>query len=46
MCGAFFEYWLALAITIIPENSGNMDSVSKCEEVRQAPVASVGNRSG
>jgi hypothetical protein len=25
--GAFDEYWLALALTTIPENSGNLDPV-------------------
>jgi len=47
--GAFVEYWLALALTTIPENSGNLDPVSKFEQVRKAPAAvalqvfSVGN---
>jgi len=47
--GAFVEYWLALALTTIPENSGNLDPVSKFVQVRQAPAAvalqvfSVGN---
>jgi len=47
--GAFVEYWLALALTTIPENSGNMDPVSKFVQVRKAPAAvalqvfSVGN---
>jgi hypothetical protein len=47
--GAFFEYWLALALTTIPENSGNLDHVSKFELVWEAPagvclqVFSVGN---
>jgi len=27
--GAFVEYWLALALTTIPENSGNLDPASK-----------------
>jgi len=46
---AFVEYWLALALTIIPENSGNLDPVSKFVQVRKAPAAvalqvfSVGN---
>jgi hypothetical protein len=40
---------LALALTIIPDNSGNLDPVSKFDEVRKAPAAvalqvvSVGN---
>jgi hypothetical protein len=47
--GAFVEYWLALALTPIPENSGNLDSASKFVHVRKAPAAvafqdfSVGN---
>ena len=42
-------YWLALALTTIPENSGNLDRVSKFVQVRKAPAAmawqvfSVGN---
>jgi len=47
--GAFVEYWLALALLTIPENSGNLDPVSKYVQVRKAPAAvalqvfSVGN---
>jgi len=47
--GAFVEYWLALALTTIPENSRNLDPVSKFVQVRKAPAAvalevfSVGN---
>jgi len=47
--GAFVEYWLALALTTIPESSGNLDPVSKYVQVRKAPAAvalqvfSVGN---
>jgi len=47
--GAFVEYWLALAVTTIPENSGNLDPVSKFVQVRKVPAAfslqvfSVGN---
>jgi len=37
--GAFLEYWLALALTTIPENYGNMDSVLKFVQVRNAPAA-------
>jgi len=37
--GAFVEYWLALALTTIPENSGNLDPVSKFVQVRKAPAA-------
>jgi len=37
--GAFVEYWLALALTTIPENSGNLDLVSKFVQVRKAPAA-------
>jgi len=50
--GAFVEYWLALALTAIPENSGNLDPVSKFVQVRKAPAAvalqvfSVGNNVG
>jgi len=46
---AFVEYWLALALTTIPENSGNLDPLSKFVKVRTAPaavalqVSSVGN---
>jgi hypothetical protein len=49
MHGAFVEYWLALALTTIPENSGNLDPVSKLVQVGKAPAAialqgfSVGN---
>jgi len=47
--GAFVQYWLALELTTNPENSGNLDPVSKCVQVRKAPTAvalqvfSVGN---
>jgi len=47
--GACVEYWLALALTTIPENSGYLDPVSKFVQVRKAPAAvalqifSVGN---
>jgi len=37
--GSFIEYWLALALTTIPENSGNLDPVSKFVQVRKAPAA-------
>jgi hypothetical protein len=37
--GAFVEYWVALALTTIPENSGNLDPISKCKKVRKFPVA-------
>jgi hypothetical protein len=37
--GAFVEYWLALALTTIPENSSNLDPVSKFVQVRKAPEA-------
>jgi hypothetical protein len=46
---AFVEYWLALVLTTIPENSGNLDPDSKFVQVRKAPAAvalqafSVGN---
>jgi len=47
--GAFVEYWLALAFTTLPDNSGNLDPVSKFVQVRKPPAAvalqvlSVGN---
>jgi len=47
--GAFVEYWLALALTTIPENSGKLNPVSKFVQVKKAPAAvalevfSVGN---
>jgi hypothetical protein len=47
--GAFVEYLFALALTTIPENSGNLDPIWKFVQVRQAPAAvafqvfSVGN---
>jgi hypothetical protein len=34
--GAFVEYWLALALTTIPANSGDLDSISKFVNVRKA----------
>jgi len=34
--GAFVEYWLALALTTIPENSGNLDPVLRFVQVRKA----------
>jgi len=37
--GAFIEYWLALVLTTIPENSGNLDPVSLFVQVRTAPAA-------
>jgi len=39
--GAFFEYWLALALTTIPQNSGNLDPISKFVQVRNALAAVV-----
>jgi hypothetical protein len=50
--GAFVEYWLALALTTLPETSGNLDLVSIFVHERQAPadialhVFSVGNNFG
>jgi len=47
--GTFVEYWLALALTTIPENSSKLDLVSKFVQVRTASIAvalqcfSVGN---
>jgi hypothetical protein len=37
--GAFIEYWLALALTTIPENSGNLDHVSNFVQVRKGTAA-------
>jgi hypothetical protein len=37
--GAFVEYWLALALTTIPENSRNLNLVSKFVQVRKVPAA-------
>jgi len=37
--GAFVEFWLALALTTIPGNFGNLDPVSKFVQVRKAPAA-------
>jgi hypothetical protein len=37
--GAFVEYWLALALTTRPENSGNLDPVSQFVQVRNALAA-------
>jgi hypothetical protein len=36
--GAFVEYCSAGALTKIPENSGNVDPVSKFIQVRKAPA--------
>jgi hypothetical protein len=36
---AFVEYWLALALTTIPENSGNLESISKFVQARKVPAA-------
>jgi len=50
--GCFVEYSFTLAVTKIPENSGNLDPVSKFVQVRQAPpafalqISSVGNNVG
>jgi hypothetical protein len=47
--GPFIEYWLALALTTILENSGNLDPILKSVQVRKALAAvalqvfSVGN---
>jgi len=37
--GAFVEYWLALALTTLPENSGKFNPVTKFIQVRKAPAA-------
>ena len=39
--GAFVEYWLALALTTIPETSGNLDPLETVVQVRHAPAAVV-----
>jgi len=39
--GAFIEYRLALALSAIPENSGNLDPVSKFVQVRKAIAAAA-----
>jgi hypothetical protein len=39
--GEFVEYWLALALTTIIENSCNLDDVSKLVRVRSAPAPVV-----
>jgi hypothetical protein len=36
---AFVEYWLALALTIIPENSGNLEPISQFVQLRKSLVA-------
>jgi len=47
--GAFIEYWLALVLTTIPENLGNLDPVSKFVQIENILAAisvhifSVGN---
>jgi len=37
--GAFVEYWLALVLTTIPENSDSLDTFSKFVQVRKTPAA-------
>jgi hypothetical protein len=37
--GAFVEYWSALVLTTLLENSGNLDPVSKIVQVRKAPAS-------
>jgi hypothetical protein len=37
--GAFVEYWLAMVLTTIPENSGHLDLVSYFVLVRKALAA-------
>jgi hypothetical protein len=37
--GAFVEYWLALVLTTIPENSGNLDPILKFVRVSNATAA-------
>jgi hypothetical protein len=36
---ALVKYWLALALTTVPENRGNLDPVLNFVQVRKAPVA-------
>ena len=36
---AFTEYWLTLPLTTLPDNTGNLDLVSKFVQQRQAPTA-------
>jgi hypothetical protein len=36
--GAFVEYWLALSLTTVPENTGNFNLVWKFVPVRNAPT--------
>jgi hypothetical protein len=37
----YVEHWIALALTTIPENPGNLDPVSKFSQVRLAPPATI-----
>ena len=37
--GAFVQYWLDMALTPIPENSGNLDCVSQFVQVRKTLAA-------
>jgi len=37
--GAFVEYWSALVLTTMSENSGNLDPVLRFVQVRKAPAA-------
>jgi len=37
--GVIVEYWLALALTTILDDSGNFDPISKFVQVRKAPAA-------
>jgi hypothetical protein len=39
--GVFVENWIALALTTLPENSGNLDLVSKFVQVRKVPAAAA-----
>ena len=39
--GAFVDYWLALVVTTIPANSGNLDPILKFVQVREALAAIV-----
>ena len=37
--GTFAEYWFALPLTSIPENSGYLDPITKFGQVRKPPAA-------
>jgi hypothetical protein len=37
--GAFVEYWFALALSTLPENSGNLDPILKFAQGSKSPAA-------